>query len=64
MRVAPAASLHDRIILVDGAEAWIAGQSFNGMAQRAHTSVVQTDAELATRKVEAYGAIWDSATPL
>lgn len=64
VRVAPAASLHDRLILVDGVEAWTAGQSFNGMAQRAHTSLVQTDTELAAQKVAAYGTIWQGAAPL
>jgi len=64
VRVVPAASLHDRLILVDGTEAWIAGQSFNGMAQRAHTSLVRTDPELAARKVAAYGTIWDAAVTL
>lgn len=64
VRVAPAASLHDRLILVDGIEAWTAGQSFNGMAQRAHTSLVQADAELAAQKVAAYCAIWEAAAIL
>ena len=64
VRVAPAGSLHDRLILVDGIEAWTAGQSFNGMAQRAHTSLVKTDADLAAQKVVAYGAIWDAAIDL
>ena len=64
VRVAPAASLHDRLILVDGTEAWVVGQSFNGLAQRAHSSIVRADADLAEQKVGAYGAIWDAASPL
>lgn len=64
VRVAPAASLHDRLIMVDGTEAWSLGQSFNGMAQRSHTSILKADADLAKQKIAAYTAIWDGATPL
>lgn len=61
LRVAPAAHLHDRLILIDRVEAWFAGQSFNGMAQRSHTSIERSDDELAAMKVQAYEALWRSA---
>lgn len=61
VRVAPQADLHDRLILIDGTEAWSAGQSFNGMAQKSHTSIERSDAELATMKIQAYEAIWKTA---
>lgn len=64
VRVAPQADLHDRLILIDGTEAWSAGQSFNGMAQKSHTSIEQSDAELAAMKVQAYEALWAVAQPL
>jgi hypothetical protein len=64
VRVAPQADLHDRLILIDGAEAWSAGQSFNGMAQKSHTSIEQSDPELAAMKIQAYEAIWNRAQPL
>ncbi len=64
VRVAPAASLHDRLILVDGAEAWSPGQSFNAMAERSHTSIVKSDPELSAMKVQAYEAMWQNADPL
>jgi hypothetical protein len=64
VRVAPTASLHDRLIIVDEKEAWAPGQSFNGMAQRSQTSVIRADTELAAQKVAAYGAAWDAAVPL
>jgi hypothetical protein len=64
VRVAPAAELHDRLILIDGTEAWFAGQSFNGMAQRSHTSIEKSDPELAAMKVQAYEALWSGAKPL
>jgi hypothetical protein len=63
-RTVPAATLHDRLILVDGSEVWILGQSFNGLAQRSHSSISQLDSELAVQKVEAYGALWASASPI
>jgi hypothetical protein len=36
VRLAPAKTLHDRLILVDGKTAWVSGQSFNKLAERAH----------------------------
>lgn len=64
VRVAQDAVLHDRLILVDGTEAWFAGQSFNGMAKRSHTSIERSDPELATMKIAAYEAHWQAAEPL
>jgi hypothetical protein len=64
VRVAPAASLHDRLVLVDGSEVWALGQSFNAMALRSHTSILRADPELAAQKVAAYGAIWGAAVTL
>ncbi|WP_418116764.1 hypothetical protein [Variovorax sp. 350MFTsu5.1] len=64
VRVAPQAGLHDRLILIDGTEAWFAGQSFNGMAQKSHTSIERSDPELAAMKVQAYETLWAGAQPL
>jgi hypothetical protein len=64
VRVAPQAILHDRLILIDGTESWSAGQSFNGMAQRSHTSIERSDPEMAAMKIQAYEAIWSGAQPL
>jgi hypothetical protein len=64
IRVASQATLHDRLILIDGTEAWSAHQSFNGMAQSSHTSIERSDPELAAMKIQAYEAIWDAAQPL
>jgi len=64
VRVAPAATLHDRLIFVDMNEVWVLGQSFNGIAQRSHTSLVRTDTDLAAQKLAAYDAIWNDAKPL
>lgn len=54
VRVAPAASLHDRLVLVDGADVWSLGQSFNGIAQRSHTAIIKVDPDLAKQKIAAY----------
>jgi hypothetical protein len=63
-RLAPAKTLHDRLIVIDEAVVWSLGQSFNKLAERAHTSLVRMDAETGGRKVAAYALIWQAATPL
>src|SRR5258708_17726484 len=64
VRLAPAKSLHDRLILVDGKTVFVLGQSFNKLATRAHTSLVRAPPDVAAAKIEAYGAMWESAEPL
>ena len=63
-RLAPARSLHDRVILVDGKEAFVLTQSLNAFAARAPASIVRADDETAALKVAAYEAIWNLANPL
>jgi hypothetical protein len=57
VRLAPADTLHDRLILIDGVTAWGLGQSFNKLAERSHTSLVQMNDETAMLKIGAYAAI-------
>jgi len=64
VRVAPARTLHDRLIAVDSARVWTVGQSFRDLAARAPTSFVESDVETADLKIEAYRTIWASASPL
>jgi hypothetical protein len=64
VRLAPAKSLHDRLILADGATVYVLGQSFNKLAARAHTSLVRAPPDVATAKLEAYAAMWEAAEPL
>jgi hypothetical protein len=64
VRLAPAKTLHDRLIVVDGATVWALGQSFNKLAERAHTSLVRMDSETGGLKIAAYAAMWNSATPI
>jgi hypothetical protein len=64
VRLAPAKSLHDRIIVVDNRDAWTLGQSFNALATRSPTSIVRVDPETARMKVDAYNSTWAAATAL
>jgi hypothetical protein len=63
-RLAPAGSLHDRLILVDGKEAYVLGQSFKDLAVRAHTSLVRASDDMAREKIRAFEDIWKHAAPL
>jgi hypothetical protein len=53
IRLAPAKTLHDRLIIVDEADAWTVGQSFNKLAERAPTSLVRADPETGALKISA-----------
>jgi hypothetical protein len=64
VRLAPARSLHDRLIIVDGATTWVVGQSFKDLAKRAHSSLVRVDPETAVLKSRAYADIWKVAVPV
>jgi hypothetical protein len=64
VRIAPERDLHDRLIIVDETTAWDLGQSFNKLAERAHTSLVRANKEVGDMKIAAYAAIWASATPI
>jgi hypothetical protein len=64
VRLAPAKTLHDRLIIVDEAIVWLLGQSFNKLAERSHTSIVRVDTETATLKIRAYAKEWQAAKPL
>lgn len=64
VRLAKARSLHDRLIVLDGSEGWVLGQSFNALADRAPTSLLRMDPETAALKLAAHQQLWDEATPL
>ena len=63
-RLAAPRTLHDRLIVVDGAGAWTLTQSFNALAARSPASIVRVDAETAALKVAAYDSMWQAAGPL
>lgn len=52
-KLAPAHSLHDRLIIVDRRDVWTVGQSFNRLARRAPTSFTKTDSDTAALKLAA-----------
>jgi hypothetical protein len=63
-RIGAPASLHDRLILIDGKTAFVLGQSFKDLAKRAHTSLVRMPPEAGKLKIDAYEAMWSSGAPL
>lgn len=63
-RLAPAASLHDRLVFIDTDTVWIMSQSLNGLAVRSHASIMRVEEELAKIKVQAYEKIWSASRAL
>jgi hypothetical protein len=64
VRLAPARSLHDRLIAVDRAVVWLLSQSLNAFAQRASATIVRAPDETASLKLAAHEDIWTRATPV
>lgn len=63
VRLAPARTLHDRAILVDGKEAWTVTQSLKDLAKRSPAEIVRA-ADTAALKIAAYEQIWSNAVVL
>jgi hypothetical protein len=61
VRLAPARTLHDRVIIADAAGVWVLTQSLNAFAGRSPASIVRVDQQTAALKVSAYDAIWRGA---
>ncbi len=57
-RLAAARSLHDRLIVIDGQEAWVLTQSLKDFAVRAPASIIRVDRQIAEMKIGAYEALW------
>jgi hypothetical protein len=64
VRLAPARSLHDRLVVTDGSTAYVVGQSFKDLAKRAHSSLVKMDPDSADLKIKAHIAMWQTATKI
>jgi hypothetical protein len=64
VRLADAGTIHDKLIVVDRATAWAAGQPFNMLARRARTSLVRIPPQAAARMIAAHAAMWKAAEPL
>lgn len=61
IRLAPARTLHDRLIILDDTSAWNIGQSFNALAARSPTALVRSDNETAALKIAAYAQHWEGS---
>lgn len=64
VRLAAPRSLHDRHIIVDGAEVWNISQSIKNIAERSAASVTKDRTDLANAKVAYLEEAWDSSEPL
>lgn len=61
IRIAAARDLHDRLVIIDEAEVWAVGQSFNAIAERSPTYLTALEEDTAALKVEAYKHIATTA---
>jgi hypothetical protein len=64
VRLVAADTLHDRLVVIDGASVWGLGQSFKDLAVRSHTSLPKMDPQSGALKIAAYEAMWKTATPI
>jgi hypothetical protein len=64
VRYAPSATLHDRLIIVDGEQVWLVSQSPKDIAKRSPASVSRADGELAEMKVLHYSDLWSQSSPI
>ena len=60
LRLAPARSLHDRAIFIDGTTAYTLTQSLKDIAKRSPAEIIRAD-DTATLKIAAYELIWQKA---
>jgi hypothetical protein len=63
-RLAPARTLHDRLIIVDAKTAFVLTQSLNAFASRSPASIIRVDPDTGALKIAAYVEIWNNATPI
>ena len=61
VKLAPPKTLHDRLIAVDGVNAWTLTQSLNAFATRSPASILRADPETAALKIASYEAMWQTA---
>lgn len=64
VRYAAPGSLHDRLIILDRAEAWLVSQSFKDVAKRSPASVSRAEAEMGRLKADHYDVLWDQSEPI
>ncbi|MBV9883349.1 MAG: hypothetical protein JO276_10100 [Sphingomonadaceae bacterium] len=63
-RLAPARSLHDRLILVDQTYVWVLTQSLKDLAKRSPATLTMLDPQTAELKLQAYDDIWKGSSCL
>jgi hypothetical protein len=61
LRLAPARSLHDRLLIIDDTNVWSLTQSLKDFANRADASIMKADPEIGALKIAAYHEHWESA---
>lgn len=61
-RLSAPRSLHDRLIMIDGASVWTLTQSLKDFATRSPASVLSVPADIAQMKAAFYGDVWANAT--
>lgn len=64
VRVAPARTLHDRLLIADGSAAFAVSQSFKDLAARSPATIMPAEPAITSLKVASYGDLWAAATPL
>jgi hypothetical protein len=64
VRLTAPRTLHDRLILADGALAWTLTQSLKDFASRSPALVQKIDPEIAAMKIEFYDQVWVAAIPV
>jgi hypothetical protein len=64
VRYAPQGSLHDRLIIIDGAEVWLVSQSLKDIAKKSPASVTRAETELGQLKIQHYNNLWSKSVPL
>jgi hypothetical protein len=64
VRLASANSLHERLVFLDDARAWVLGAPFSELAKRPHTALIRMRPEDEARKIAVYSEIWGEADPL
>lgn len=62
VRRASGRELHDRFVSIDSKDVWLLSQSLNGFATSSPATVVRFDDDLAADKIEAYEAVWATAS--
>jgi hypothetical protein len=63
-RTLPARSLHDRVIIIDGRNAWMVSQSFKDLAVKSPAVIQRLDPEAGEMKIAFYEDAWAQAAPL